>query len=139
MLKFELLKQDGLARRGRITLNHGTVETPVFQPVGTYGSVKAMTPKDLDDINAQIILGNTYHLWLRPGLDIIKEFGGLHDFMNWHKPILTDSGGFQVFSLSNMRSSPKKAVPSKARSMATNCFYRLKSPCRFKPCSILTS
>ena len=103
MLKFELLKQDGLARRGRIALNHGTVETPVFQPVGTYGSVKAMTPKDLDDINAQIILGNTYHLWLRPGLEIIKEFGGLHDFMNWHKPILTDSGGFQVFSLSNMR------------------------------------
>ena len=103
MLTFELLKQDGLARRGRITLNHGTVETPVFQPVGTYGSVKAMTPKDLDDINAQIILGNTYHLWLRPGLEVIKEFGGLHDFMNWHKPILTDSGGFQVFSLSNMR------------------------------------
>ncbi|AUZ04504.1 queuine tRNA-ribosyltransferase [Vitreoscilla sp. C1] len=103
MLKFELLKQDGLARRGRITLNHGTVETPVFQPVGTYGTVKAMTPKDLDDINAQIILGNTYHLWLRPGLDVIREFGGLHDFMGWQKPILTDSGGFQVFSLSDMR------------------------------------
>lgn len=103
MLEFKLHKKDGHARRGTITLNHGTVETPVFQPVGTYGSVKAMTPQNLHDINAQIILGNTYHLWLRPGLDIINQFGGLHDFMGWDKPILTDSGGFQVFSLSQMR------------------------------------
>jgi queuine tRNA-ribosyltransferase len=103
MLEFKLHKKDGHARRGTITLNHGTVETPVFQPVGTYGSVKAMTPQNLHDINAQIILGNTYHLWLRPGLEIIEQFGGLHDFMGWDKPILTDSGGFQVFSLSQMR------------------------------------
>ncbi|MDU1347299.1 MAG: tRNA guanosine(34) transglycosylase Tgt, partial [Eikenella corrodens] len=103
MLKFTLHKKDGHARRGTIELNHGTIETPVFMPVGTYGSVKAMTPQNLHDIKAQIILGNTYHLWLRPGLEVIEQFGGLHDFISWNKPILTDSGGFQVFSLSDMR------------------------------------
>ena len=103
MLKFTLHKTDGYARRGTLTLNHGTIETPVFMPVGTYGSVKAMTPEHLHDIHAQIILGNTYHLWLRPGLEVIEQFGGLHDFIGWNKPILTDSGGFQVFSLSGMR------------------------------------
>ncbi|WP_037587361.1 tRNA guanosine(34) transglycosylase Tgt [Stenoxybacter acetivorans] len=103
MLKFTLLKTDGGARRGVLELNHGIVQTPVFMPVGTYGSVKAMTPQNLDDINAQIILGNTFHLWLRPGLDAVNQFGGLHNFIGWHKPILTDSGGFQVFSLAKMR------------------------------------
>ncbi|MFC2562945.1 MAG: tRNA guanosine(34) transglycosylase Tgt, partial [Kingella oralis] len=103
MLNFTLHKKDGYARRATVELNHGKIETPVFMPVGTYGSVKAMTPQNLHDINAQIILGNTYHLWLRPGLEVIEQFGGLHDFIGWNKPILTDSGGFQVFSLSDMR------------------------------------
>ena len=103
MLKFTLHKKDGHARRGTLELNHGKIETPVFMPVGTYGSVKAMNPQNLHDIKAQIILGNTYHLWLRPGLEVIEQFGGLHEFIGWDKPILTDSGGFQVFSLSDMR------------------------------------
>ena len=98
MLKFTLHKKDGHARRGTLELNHGKIETPVFMPVGTYGSVKAMNPQNLHDIKAQIILGNTYHLWLRPGLEVIEQFGGLHEFIGWDKPILTDSGGFQVFS-----------------------------------------
>ena len=103
MLKFTLHNTDGHARRGTLELNHGSIETPVFMPVGTYGSVKAMTPQNLHDIQAQIILGNTFHLWLRPGLDVVAAFGGLHDFIGWDKPILTDSGGFQVFSLAQMR------------------------------------
>lgn len=103
MLKFSLKRTDGFARRGTLELNHGTVETPVFMPVGTYGSVKAMSPRNLEEIKAQIILGNTFHLWLRPGLDVIRDFGGLHDFIGWNRPILTDSGGFQVFSLAQMR------------------------------------
>jgi queuine tRNA-ribosyltransferase len=110
MLKFDLITTDGLARRGRLTLNHGIVETPVFMPVGTYGSVKAMSPLDLHDIDAQIILGNTFHLWLRPGLQIVEKFGGLHRFMGWERPILTDSGGFQVFSLGAMRKISEEGV-----------------------------
>ena len=102
-LKFELLATDGAGRRGRITSPRGVIETPAFMPVGTYGSVKAMTPQWIRDIGAQIILGNTFHLWLRPGLDVIGEFGGLHKFIGWDKPILTDSGGFQVFSLAERR------------------------------------
>lgn len=90
-LKFELLTTDGHARRGRVTLNHGVVETPIFMPVGTYGTVKAIQPRELHEIKAQIILGNTFHLWLRPGLDTIAAHGGLHGFMGWNKPILTDS------------------------------------------------
>ena len=101
MLQFELLKTEGRARRGRMTLNHGVVQTPIFMPVGTYGSVKAMSPLELKEIGAQIILGNTFHLWLRPGNDVMSKFGGLHGFMGWDKPILTDSGGFQVFSLAS--------------------------------------
>jgi len=97
MLNFELLTTDGNARRGRVTLNHGVVETPIFMPVGTYGSVKAMSPLELNEIGAQIILGNTFHLWLRPGLDVVDTHQGLHKFIGWDKPILTDSGGFQVF------------------------------------------
>jgi queuine tRNA-ribosyltransferase len=110
MLEFTLLKTDGNARRGRVTLNHGVVETPIFMPVGTYGSVKAMSPLELQEINAQIILGNTFHLWLRPGLDVVAKFGGLHKFMGWDKPILTDSGGFQVFSLGAMRKITEEGV-----------------------------
>jgi queuine tRNA-ribosyltransferase len=109
-MKYELLKTDGKARRGRLTLNHGVVETPIFMPVGTYGSVKAMSPSELDEIDAQIILGNTFHLWLRPGTDILDKFGGLHHFMGWQKPILTDSGGFQVFSLGAMRKITEEGV-----------------------------
>ena len=109
-MKFTLLKTDGLARRGRLELNHGVVETPIFMPVGTYGSVKAMSPLELKEIQAQIILGNTFHLWLRPGLEVIKKFGGLHKFMGWDQPILTDSGGFQVFSLGEMRKITEEGV-----------------------------
>ena len=99
MLKFELVKTEGQARRGTLTLNHGVVQTPVFMPVGTYGTVKGVMPQSLHEMGAQIILGNTFHLWMRPGLDVVKQFGGLHKFENWHQPILTDSGGFQVWSL----------------------------------------
>lgn len=110
MLEFTLLKTEGKARRGRLKLNHGTVETPIFMPVGTYGSVKAMSPLELVEIEAQIILGNTFHLWLRPGTDVIDKFKGLHKFMAWDKPILTDSGGFQVFSLGAMRKITEEGV-----------------------------
>ena len=109
-LQFQLLATDGAARRGRITLSRGTIETPAFMPVGTYGSVKGMTPQSLRDIGAEIILGNTFHLWLRPGLDVIGEFGGLHRFIGWDKPILTDSGGFQVFSLAERRKISEEGV-----------------------------
>jgi queuine tRNA-ribosyltransferase len=114
MLEFTLLKTDEsgktAARRGRMKLNHGYVETPIFMPVGTYGSVKAMSPLELNEIDAQIILGNTFHLWLRPGTDVLDKFGGLHKFMGWDKPILTDSGGFQVFSLGAMRKITEEGV-----------------------------
>ncbi|OYT91379.1 MAG: tRNA guanosine(34) transglycosylase Tgt [Burkholderiales bacterium PBB3] len=126
MLKFELLKDDPAtpaspdapdgaylgshARRGRLTLNHGVVETPIFMPVGTYGTVKGVTPQSLHDMNAQIILGNTFHLWMRPGLDVVEKFGGLHQFEKWDKPILTDSGGFQVWSLGEMRKISEEGV-----------------------------
>ncbi len=103
MLKFELLTTEGRARRGRLTLNHGVVQTPVFMPVGTYGSVKGVMPRSLDEMGTQIVLGNTFHLWLRPGLDVLRRFGGLHRFEGWDKPILSDSGGFQVWSLGEMR------------------------------------
>ncbi len=109
-MKFEKLSQGGRARRGRLTLEHGVVETPVFMPVGTYGTVKGMLPRDIEEIQAQIILGNTFHLYLRPGLDVVKEHGGLHEFIKWDKPILTDSGGFQVFSLGAMRKIKEEGV-----------------------------
>jgi queuine tRNA-ribosyltransferase len=109
-LEFELLNTDGLARRGRVKLNHGTVETPIFMPVGTYGTVKAVQPRELEEMHAQIILGNTFHLWLRPGLETIGAHGGLHRFMGWNKPILTDSGGFQVFSLGALRKISEEGV-----------------------------
>ena len=103
MLHFELLHTEGLARRGRLTLNRGVVQTPQFMPVGTYGTVKGVMPQALEAMGAQIILGNTFHLWLRPGLDVVRRFGGLHAFERWSRPMLTDSGGFQVWSLGRMR------------------------------------
>ncbi|MBU4610644.1 tRNA guanosine(34) transglycosylase Tgt [Achromobacter sp. GG226] len=109
-LAFELLATDGAARRGRITLNHGVAHTPMFMPVGTYGSVKAMDPTDLTAIGSQVILGNTFHLWLRPGTEILDAHGGLHGFMQWSGNILTDSGGFQVFSLQGMRKITEEGV-----------------------------
>ena len=99
MLSFDLLKTDGHARRGRLKLNHGVVETPVFMPVGTYGTVKGVMPRSLEEMGAQIIRGTTFHLWMRPGLDVLRQFGGLHRFEGWTRPMLTDSGGFQVWSL----------------------------------------
>ena len=112
MLQFELLAQDTAshARRARLVLRHGVVQTPVFMPVGTYGTVKGVMPRSLHDMGAQIILGNTFHLWMRPGLDVMQGFGGLHGFENWHKPILTDSGGFQVWSLGEMRKISEEGV-----------------------------
>ena len=109
-MKFELLKTDGKARGGALSLSHGVVQTPIFMPVGTYGSVKAMSSADLDAVGAQIVLGNTFHLWLRPGLDVMRAHGGLHSFMNWTKPILTDSGGFQVWSLGELRKISEEGV-----------------------------
>jgi queuine tRNA-ribosyltransferase len=109
-MNFDLLATDGAARRGRLTFDRGTVETPAFMPVGTYGSVKAMTPRDVTEIGAEIILGNTFHLFLRPGLEIVEQFGGLHRFIGWNKPILTDSGGFQVFSLAHKRKITEEGV-----------------------------
>ncbi len=110
MLKFTISHRDGHARVGQLKLNHGIVETPIFMPVGTYGAVKAMAPAELDQVKAQIILGNTFHLWLRPGLEVIDKFSGLHGFNAWNKPILTDSGGFQVFSLGKLRKIKEEGV-----------------------------
>jgi queuine tRNA-ribosyltransferase len=109
-LAFDLLATDGRARLGRIMLNHGEVPTPIFMPVGTYGAVKTMAPRNLEEIGAKIILGNTFHLWLRPGTTVFDRFGGLHDFNGWHHPILTDSGGFQVWSLGKMRKITEEGV-----------------------------
>ncbi len=109
-MKFSVLKTDGAARRGLLELAHGPVQTPVFMPVGTYGSVKAMSPVELREVGAQVVLGNTFHLWLRPGLDVVEKHGGLHRFMGWDGPILTDSGGFQVFSLGAMRKISEDGV-----------------------------
>ncbi|MFW2374043.1 MAG: tRNA guanosine(34) transglycosylase Tgt [Gammaproteobacteria bacterium] len=109
-MKFDLLKGGKGPRRGRLSFPRGTIDTPAFMPVGTYGTVKAMTPEELIGIGAEIILGNTFHLMLRPGTDIIKAHGDLHDFMHWDKPILTDSGGFQVFSLAKLRKITEEGV-----------------------------
>jgi queuine tRNA-ribosyltransferase len=109
-MRFQLLAQDGAARRGRLEFARGHVQTPAFMPVGTYGTVKAMTPENLEEVGAEIILGNTFHLYLRPGLEVIEAHGGLHDFMHWQRPILTDSGGFQVFSLAEMRKLTEQGV-----------------------------
>src|SRR6187399_2077258 len=108
--EFSLLGTAGAARRGRLALAHGSVETPAFMPVGTYGTVKAMSPVELKEVGASIVLGNTFHLWLRPGLEVIRAHGGLHRFMGWQGPILTDSGGFQVFSLGALRKMSEEGV-----------------------------
>jgi queuine tRNA-ribosyltransferase len=109
-MKFTVLKTDGAARRGTLELAHGTVETPAFMPVGTYGTVKAMSPAELAELGAEIVLGNTFHLWLRPGTEVIEAHGGLHRFMGWNGPILTDSGGYQVFSLGELRKIGEEGV-----------------------------
>ncbi len=109
-MEFELQHRSGLARRGHLRFERGVIDTPAFMPVGTYGTVKAMTPEELEGMGAQIILGNTFHLWLRPGTEVIKAHGDLHDFTHWQKPILTDSGGFQVYSLGQMRKITEEGV-----------------------------
>ena len=121
-MKFQLLQTDGPARRGTLTLAHGMVETPAFMPVGTYGTVKAMSPAELKEIGAHIVLGNTFHLWLRPGLEVIEAHGGLHRFMGWDGPILTDSGGFQVFSLGALRKITEEGVKFQSPVNGDRCF-----------------
>ena len=121
-MQFTLHNTDGQARRGTIKLAHGDLETPAFMPVGTYGTVKAMSPLELAEINAHIVLGNTFHLWLRPGLEVIAAHGGLHKFMGWDKPILTDSGGFQVFSLGAMRKISEEGVKFQSPINGDTCF-----------------
>ena len=120
-MRFSITATDGAARAGTLTLAHGTVDTPAFMPVGTYGTVKAMSPAELKEIGAQIVLGNTFHLWLRPGLEVIAAHGGLHRFMGWDAPILTDSGGYQVFSLGELRRISEEGV-------------RFRSPVNGDPC-----
>ena len=120
-MQFRVIARDRAARRGRLTLAHGEVDTPAFMPVGTYGTVKAMSPAELAELGAQIVLGNTFHLWLRPGLEVIAAHGGLHRFMGWHGPILTDSGGFQVWSLGALRKISEEGV-------------RFQSPVNGDPC-----
>ena len=114
ILKFDLEHTDGSARAGRMTLGHGEVQTPVFMPVGTQGTVKAVEPRELEEIRAQIILGNTYHLYLRPGCEVMEEAGGLHGFGRWNRPILTDSGGFQVYSLADLRGIAEEGITFKS-------------------------
>ena len=123
-MSFQLLRTDSTsrARRGRLITGHGAVETPIFMPVGTQGTVKAMAPDELKTVGAQIILGNTYHLFLRPGLDIMRHFGGLHRFMSWDRPILTDSGGFQIFSLSKLRHITEEGVHFNSHIDGAPCF-----------------
>jgi queuine tRNA-ribosyltransferase len=121
-MQFSLIKQDGAARRGTVHLAHGDVQTPAFMPVGTYGSVKAMDPDEIREIGAHILLGNTFHLWLRPGLDVIAAHGGLHQFMGWDGPILTDSGGFQVWSLGDLRKISEEGVKFRSPINGDSCF-----------------
>lgn len=121
-MQFEIDSTHGLARRGRLKFPRGTVETPAFMPVGTYGTVKSMLPRDIVDIGAQIILGNTFHLMLRPGTEVVKAHGDLHDFMQWQGPILTDSGGFQVFSLGKLRKITEAGVSFKSPINGSNIF-----------------
>ena len=121
-MRFEIVKTDGPARLGRITTGHGTIDTPAFMPVGTYGTVKAMSPEELRALGAQVVLGNTFHLWLRPGLDVIEAHGGLHRFMGWDGPILTDSGGFQVFSLGSLRRISEDGVQFQSPVNGDACF-----------------
>lgn len=121
-MKFHLHATDKAARRGTLTLAHGVIETPVFMPVGTYGAVKSMSPAALQATHAQIILGNTFHLWLRPGMEVVQTHGGLHEFIGWSKPVLTDSGGFQVYSLGDLRKISEQGVTFKSPVNGDNCF-----------------
>ncbi len=121
-MQFSLHNTDGLARRGTVSLPHGEVQTPAFMPVGTYGTVKAMSPQELNEIQAHIVLGNTFHLWLRPGLEVIAAHEGLHKFMGWDKPLLTDSGGFQVWSLGDLRKISEAGVKFKSPINGDSCF-----------------
>jgi queuine tRNA-ribosyltransferase len=121
-MQFTLHKQDGLARRGTVHLAHGDVQTPAFMPVGTYGSVKSLSPDDVREIGAHILLGNTFHLWLRPSLEVIAAHGGLHGFMGWDGPILTDSGGFQVWSLGELRKISEEGVKFRSPINGDSCF-----------------
>lgn len=130
-MKFELDTTDGRARRGRLVFDRGVVETPCFMPVGTYGTVKGMTPEEVEATGAQIILGNTFHLWLRPGQEIMKLHGDLHDFMQWKGPILTDSGGFRFSALVIFVKSPNRVFTSVTRSTATRFSSTRKSRWRF--------
>ena len=119
---YSLIKQDGAARRGTVSLAHGKVQTPAFMPVGTYGAVKTLAPTEIRDIGAHIVLGNTFHLWLRPGLEVIAAHGGLHGFMGWDGPILTDSGGFQVWSLGDLRKITEEGVKFRSPINGDSCF-----------------
>jgi len=121
-LEFSVLATSGQARRGRLKLAHGVIQTPAFMPVGTYGAVKGMRPQQVEDSGADVILGNTFHLWLRPGLDVIQAHGGLHRFVGWNKPILTDSGGFQVFSLGDIRKISEEGVSFRSPIDGAKCF-----------------
>ncbi|MBT6411777.1 MAG: tRNA guanosine(34) transglycosylase Tgt [Betaproteobacteria bacterium] len=121
-LEFSVLATSGQARRGRLKLAHGVIQTPAFMPVGTYGAVKGMRPQQVEDSGADVILGNTFHLWLRPGLDVIQAHGGLHRFVGWNKPILTDSGGFQVFSLGEIRKISEEGVSFRSPIDGAKCF-----------------
>ncbi len=121
-MQFTLTHQSGAARRGELTLAHGTVQTPAFMPVGTYGAVKSLSPVEIQQIGAHIILGNTFHLWLRPGLEVIEHFGGLHQFIGWQGPILTDSGGFQVWSLGALRKISEQGVKFRSPINGDSCF-----------------
>ena len=121
-MKFNLLAQDGEARLGLIKTKHSTIQTPVFMPVGTYGAVKSLTPDHLHNIQFDVILGNTFHLWLRPGLEVIESHEGLHKFINWNKSILTDSGGFQVWSLGKLRKITQEGVTFQSPINGDSCF-----------------
>ena len=121
-LEFSVLATAGQARRGRLQLAHGSIETPAFMPVGTYGAVKGIRPHQVEETGADVILGNTFHLWLRPGLDVIQAHGGLHRFISWNKPILTDSGGFQVFSLGDIRKISEEGVSFRSPVDGAKCF-----------------
>jgi len=121
-LEFSVLATSGQARRGRLKLAHGVIQTPAFMPVGTYGAIKGMRPQQVEDTGADVILGNTFHLWLRPGLDVIQAHGGLHRFVGWNKPILTDSGGFQVFSLGEIRKISEEGVSFRSPIDGAKCF-----------------
>jgi len=131
-MQFEVLATDGAARRGKLTLPHGVVDTPAFMPVGTYGTVKTLSPQELRDVGAQIVLGNTFHLWLRPGLDVIEAHGGLHRFMGWDGPLLTDSGGYQVYSLGPLRRITEEGVRFRSPVNGDPCFLTPEASMRIQ-------